>query len=108
MLGERVGGHRPKAPGVRDDRDAGTDRQAPGVEHLRGVEQVADLAHPQDADALERGLVDLVATPERAGGQQRRSCALRVASRLQDDDRLVAREARAALMKRRAFPIVSM
>ncbi len=56
------------------------------------MEQVGDLVNAHDAFSAEGGLVDLVAAGHRTGVGEGHRGALRVASGLEDDDRLVARE----------------
>ncbi len=93
VLDERVGGHDAEPAGVGDDRDVRSGRQTLGVEHLGGVEEVGDLVHAQDAHAAEGCLVDLVVAGHRSRVRERGLGTGRVPARLEDDDRLAAREA---------------
>ena len=67
------------------------------AQRLGGGEQFVEPAHAQQPGAAERRLVDRVRSGERAGmGPRGRARALRMAARLDDDDRLPPRAPRPA------------
>ena len=58
------------------------------TQRLGAVEQLAQIRHPQDPGAAERGVIDRVRAGQRAGVGRGGLGALRHAAGFDDDDRL--------------------
>ena len=87
-IDEAVHGQDSDPSAIREDRQPLAQKWSHPPERLGGGKQFVEVEHSQQPGAAKRRFVDRIGTGERAGMRLRRLGALRMAPRLDHDDRL--------------------